>query len=282
MQDLLKRLRQDIARQPDEADLHYALGVLLLDRMAKVVSWDSLAEAVCVLKEAVRLAPKQARHRAALAYALYWQESTLEALDVGAGARRLESDNNLFETYWLSLLADVAPELETMVHLEVAAVRQGIDLKNIRQQLAEAGLPIDSKTLLANGFLHARNGMASWLREEALRVESELNPRDGLRRRVAKERELARHQRELHRSMRADRVPVEFRHLTPWAQKLGLGDDRVRACAFAVLTPQEHAQMRSEVEPFAGAIHAWLDEHAPTEMPPEAAALMYLLLGLEE
>ena len=124
--------------------------------------------------------------------------------------------------------------------------------------------------------------MASWLHKEALRVEARLSPRTASQRKAAEKRELARCQRELRKAVRADRVPAEFRHLIPWAQQLGLGDDRVRSRAFAVLAPQERARIRSKVEPFGVVIHAWLDRFAPAEMPPEAAALMYLLLGLEE
>ena len=133
-----------------------------------------------------------------------------------------------------------------------------------------------------NGFLHARNYMASWLHEEASRVKDRLDPRAASRRKAAEERELARCQRELRRGIRADRVPVEFRPLIDWAQNLGLGDDRVRSRAFAALTPQELAEVRSQAEPIAAALHAWLDGFASGEMPREVAALMYLLLGLEE
>lgn len=279
---LLEKLRQDVARQAGDADLPYALGVALLSRAAETASSGLFAEAARVLGEAVRLAPGEAGPRAALAYALDWQGFTVEALEAAAAAHRLEPGNSLFEAYRLRLLSEVGPEAEALAQLEAAAVRQGVDLPGLRRQLVEAGFPTDSRTVLANGFLHARNFMASWLFEEAFRVEERLDPRAAGRKKTADERELARHQRELRRAVRADRVPAGLRPLTELAQKLGLGDDRVRSRAFAALTPQELARIRSEVEPFAGIIHKWLDGFAAAEMPAEAAALMNLLLGLEE
>lgn len=269
VKDLLEKLR----REAGDAHGHYALGVVLLSR-------DLFAEALRALREAVRLAPGEARHHAALAYALERNEEP--ALPAAAESHRLASEDPLFETYWLTLLIEAAPESETSAPLEAAAARQGIDLPKLRRELVEAGFPVTPKNLLINGFPHARNFMASWLHDEASRVEERLDPRALSRRKAAEKRELARCQRELRESVREDRVPAEFRPLIPWAQKLGIGDDRVRTRAFAALPPQELAEVRSQVEPFASAVHAWLDGFDPAGMPPEAAALMDLLLGLEE
>lgn len=267
--DLLEKLR----REAGDAHGHYALGVVLLSR-------DLFAEALHALREAVRLAPGEARHRAALAYALERNEEP--AIPAAAESHRLAPEDPLFETYWLTLLIEAAPESDTSAPLEAAAARQGIDLPKLRRELGEAGFPITPKNLLANGFLHARNFMASWLHDEASRVEERLDPRALSRRKAAEKRELARCQRELRQALRADRVPAEFRLLIPWARKLGIGDDRVKSRAFTALTPQELAEIRSQVEPLAAALHAWLDGFDAAEMPPEAAALMNLLLGLEE
>lgn len=77
-------------------------------------------------------------------------------------------------------------------------------------------------------------------------------------------------------------MPAAFRGLTPWAARFGIADDVCRRIILADMAPGEwHALVRA-IEPHAAEIHAWLDSFDPEPMSPEAAAFMYLLLGIAE
>ena len=67
-----------------------------------------------------------------------------------------------------------------------------------------------------------------------------------------------------------------------WASRYGLGDDYCRPFMLKRLAKKQRAELVRAVNRHATAIHAWLDTFAAGKMPAEAAAFMYLTLGVEE
>jgi hypothetical protein len=78
------------------------------------------------------------------------------------------------------------------------------------------------------------------------------------------------------------RVPEPLRAVAVWASRYGVGDDHCRPLLLARLRRAERLQLIREVGEQADAIHAWLDSFGDGPMPTEAAAFMYLALGVEE
>ncbi len=276
------------ALEGPDAQSRYASGVVLLTHALEEDAPDLLRRARAVLREAVALDDTSAVSHAMLGHALDHDESTLaDALAAVERAHRLEPSNVLHEVYWLTLRAEQAEEDsngEALLRgdIERAAVRQGIDLASIADDLEAARFPVNARTLLKNGFLHARNFFSAFLRDEYERILEQAEPgrAAAMAKREAKECEARR--KDLERRTRTSRVPEPFRHLTPWAQRLGVGDDGCRARFTAQLTDVERSALEAAVTPYAAQIHAWLDTFAAGRMTPEAEAFLYLLLAREE
>ena len=141
-------------------------------------------------------------------------------------------------------------------------------------------MPTNATTLLQNGFLHARNWIRSWLEDEIGRVLAATSPRAtdpgdtpddcvGI-------------QAELGEQLDWIGIPGALQPLAPWAARLGAGDDVCRPLLFATLSPVEKSELEEIVGECGAAANRWLDEFGSQPMTAEAAALMYLLLGIEE
>ena len=83
-------------------------------------------------------------------------------------------------------------------------------------------------------------------------------------------------------SLTGDAVPQELRHLTPLAQKWGVGDDVERGALTEKATPAEKEALRAAAGPHRERINAWLDSFGQRPMPEEAAAFMYMLEAMDE
>ena len=78
------------------------------------------------------------------------------------------------------------------------------------------------------------------------------------------------------------KVPKHLRDLLPIAAKWGIGDDIIRD-DFQQKAPENEKQELGELLNGRGqAISEWLDSFGSNPMPPEAAAFMYMMLGLDE
>jgi hypothetical protein len=77
-------------------------------------------------------------------------------------------------------------------------------------------------------------------------------------------------------------VPEPLRPLGPWVARLGAGDDVCRPLLFATLSEAERSELQEIVGECASAAHQWLDEFGSQALTDEAAAVMYLLLGIED
>ncbi|HSO07775.1 MAG TPA: hypothetical protein VLW45_11065 [Pelomicrobium sp.] len=275
-----ERLRDELPAHPDA---HYALGVVLLDRARETGDTAALAHSRAALRRAAELGAGDARIHAMLGHALDWDEDTAaEATAALAEAHRLQPDNALFETYWITLLAEGSPQNEALPAIEAAAARQGIDLAAVRSELAAADFPADAPTLVMNAFLRARNHVRSHLMDEVERLLGQAEPERAARQRRAMAEDCRALQADLEATLKASEVPAEFRALMPLAARYGLGDDGCRGLILAQLTDDAKAALIRDVEPHAAAIDTWLDGYPGEAMPAEAAAFMYLLLALEE
>ncbi len=81
----------------------------------------------------------------------------------------------------------------------------------------------------------------------------------------------------------ATKVPAELRSLVPLAEYWGIGDDVIRDVLQESESQAQKAALAKAVNPHNAAITAWLDSlPAGQPMSDEAAAFMYMQLGLEE
>lgn len=275
-----ERLRDEL---PAHAQAHYALGVVLLDRARAAGDAALLSRSRAALRRAAELEPNDARIHAMLGHALDWDDATApEAAAALAQAHRLEPGNALFETYWITLLAESAPQDEALRPIEAAAARQGVDLAAVRSELAAADFPADAPTLVMNAFLRARNHFRSHFMDELERLLGQAEPERAARQRRAVAEECRALQAELEAELRAREVPADFRALTPLAARFGVADERCRRLILAQLAAGERAALVRAVTPHAAAIDAWLDGYPGEAMFAEAAAFMYLLAALNE
>jgi hypothetical protein len=143
-------------------------------------------------------------------------------------------------------------------------------------------MPADAMTLLLNGFIHARNFFRSFLADEADAIRNGLE-RGRARRVAAAERtRCLEDQQRLQESFDPSRVPEAIRALGTWASRYGIGDDYCRPLLIKRLSIKQRAKLLREVDEHADAIRAWLDSFGQGQMPPEAAAVMYLTIGVDE
>jgi hypothetical protein len=77
-------------------------------------------------------------------------------------------------------------------------------------------------------------------------------------------------------------VPAHLRHLTPLAEKWGIGDDVIRGDCVDAATEAEKQELHDALyEPYEE-ITAWLDSFGDELMTDETAAFMYMQLALDE
>ncbi len=79
-----------------------------------------------------------------------------------------------------------------------------------------------------------------------------------------------------------EKVPADLRHLTPVAERWGIGDDVDRNVKVDAATAAEREELQTAVEPYGARITEWLNSFGQTVMPDEPAAFMYMQLALEE
>ncbi len=82
--------------------------------------------------------------------------------------------------------------------------------------------------------------------------------------------------------LQADEVPRQLRHLVPFAQRWGIGDDVGRAEFIERSSAAERQALIRAITPHQREITAWLDSFGTRPMTDEAAAFMYMQLAVEE
>ncbi len=80
----------------------------------------------------------------------------------------------------------------------------------------------------------------------------------------------------------AQQVPENLRDLLPLAAKWGIGDDEYRSDKQTKATEQDKQELQQALKGRAKAINDWLDTFGKGKMTPEAAAFMYMMLGVDE
>jgi tetratricopeptide (TPR) repeat protein len=280
-------LEQRIADDPGDAKAHYQLAVLLL------ATWDLrafdsgdvdgvLARAERLLSRAIDLDPKHAPAHATLGFTFH-QRGTLElALASFLMVRRLNPKDEIVDVYVPTILVEMQRDAEALVELSDVARRQKVDLPALRAKLAKVAFPTDARTLLKNGFIHARNFFWSRLTKEAERIQNSLD-RDR-KARVAKgaRDECRGHQRDLKQGFDTSRVPASIRALAPAASRYGVGDDVCRPLLMKKIPRKDRAKLIEQVDKLAARIDDWLRAFPEAQMSHEAAAFMYLMEGVEE
>lgn len=83
-------------------------------------------------------------------------------------------------------------------------------------------------------------------------------------------------------TLNVNNVPEDLRHLVPFAERWGIGDDVDRNAAVDRATAAERAELERAIAPADARITAWLDSFRQQPMTDEAAAFMYMQLALEE
>jgi hypothetical protein len=79
-----------------------------------------------------------------------------------------------------------------------------------------------------------------------------------------------------------DKVPADLQDLIPYAEQWGIGDDIIRGDVQAKASDAEKQALQAALTGRNARITAWLDEQGATGMSDEAAAFMYMQLGLDE
>ncbi len=274
-----------MASQPSDpagAENQFDRGLAELDRYLFYFEEAALPRAVQAFRSATALAPDNAGHWAALGFALDAADMAGEAMVALRRANEVDPENEEIAVFVLTLFSESGPEPEAMAAVEAHAKRKGVDLESLRRDLTDAGMPVDSRTLIMNGFLRARNFLRSSLQDAIDRSHRVRDPKEWARQAEAERRECNERQEELRNNIDPDRVPAELRDVTPWAIRLGVGHDVCRSRLAERLTPDERSALLDVIRRHATSIHLWLDAFGDKPMTPEAAAFMYLLLGVEE
>jgi hypothetical protein len=276
-------LERKVTANADDATSHYQLAVLLLDEYGRVCEPKLLSRAREHLTRAIKLRPKHAPSHAGLGYTYDLAEDGAEqALVCFREARRLDPRDRECDVYVLTLLQATGREEEALAGIEASAPRHSVDLQALRRELIVAGMPPDAGSLLLNGFIRAPNFFRSSLADKAERIQNALEPGRARRLAAADRKRCADDQRELEASFDASLVPESVRPLATWASRYGLGDDYCRPFLLKRLSKKQRATLTSQVDENAAAIQIWLDSFGEGPMPTEAAAFMYLTIGLEE
>ena len=284
-QVVLECAETDVASQPsdpDGAQARFDRGLAELDQYLFHFDDAALPRAVDAFRFATALAPDNAGHWAALGFALDAADMPGEAMVALQRAREVDPEDEEVEVFILTLRSELGPEREAMAAVADLAKRNGVDLESLRRDLTATGMPVDSHTLLLNGFLRARNFLRSRLEDAIERLHARRDPEKWARQAEAERQECSEMQEELRKSIDPDRVPAPVRDVTHWAIRLGVGDDVCRSRLAEHLTPGERSALLTVIREHAPSIHSWLDAFGDKPMTPEAAAFMYLLLSVEE
>jgi tetratricopeptide (TPR) repeat protein len=281
-------LERRIAEKPRDARAHYQLAVLLLatrDLYAFILpdTEGVLTRAEKLLVRAIEIDPKHARSYAKLGYTYHQRGDRLEqALASFQKARELDPKNAIVDVYVPTILVEMYREPEALAELTAVARRQKVNLVKLRKELARVGFPADARTILANGFIRARNFLWSATVNEAERIENSLDR--GRKQRVAREEldECMKHQRELKRAFYASRVPAAIRSLASAASRFGVGDDVCRPILMKRIPKQQLGKLIKASDKLAKKVNEWLNTFPEGQMSTEAAAFMYLLSGIDE
>lgn len=242
----------------------------------------SLPRAVEAFRSATDLESDNSGYWVGLGFALDASDLPREALAAFRRANELSPDDEEAEVFVLTLLSELGPESEAMAAVEAHAERTGVDLTSLRDDLTAAGMPVDARALLMNGFIRARNFVRSRLEDEIERSQRTQDPEDWAQEVESERRSCTEMQAELERAVEIDRVPPELRDVTEWAIRLGVGDDVCRRSLVEGLTTDERSVVLDVIRERATSIHRWLDTFEDGPMTREAGAFMYLLLGVEE
>lgn len=239
-----------------------------------------LARAVGYFQSATRLSPGNANYWIGLGFALDIKGDANAALVAMRRAAELDPADEEAEVFVLTLLAELGLETEALSRTEELAARTGVDLESLRHDLIVADMPVDTLTILRNGFLCPRNFVRSRLEDAIDRAERSNAARDS---HLEIELEDCHDRRaKLEREVELDRVPPALRQLVPWVLRFGVGDDPCRAILVDELTQDERDQALRDLREYGSEVHAWLDSYDEGSLPPEAAAFMYALLAAEE
>lgn len=267
---------------PAGAATHYQLGLAALDQYLFYFEDAALPRAVDAFKLATTLAPDKAAHWAALGFALDASDLPVEALAALRRAHEIDPADEQVEVFVLTLLSELGPEPEAMAAVQDLAKRKQVDLESLRQELVAADTPVDARALLMAGFIRARNFMRSTLEDAIERSQRKYTAKQLAQQAQSEWQDCLATQQQLQENFAPDRVPAGFEDVTPWALRLGIGDDVYRSMLLERLTSDERSTLHSLAATHATAIHAWLDTFADQPLSAEAAAFMYLLLGVEE
>jgi hypothetical protein len=82
--------------------------------------------------------------------------------------------------------------------------------------------------------------------------------------------------------LKPEQVPQHLRDLLPMAIKWGIEDDIIRNDFQQNASNNEKLELQESLSGKGQAINEWLDSFGSNLMPPEAAAFMYMMLGLDE
>lgn len=266
----------------DPTALYAAAVLLLVPESGLSPDAAAVAEARAQLERALAGGAETAAVHALLGHALDRQGEGDAALAHFQAARRLSPDDHVYESYALTLLAERGDEAVALTEIARAAPGRGVDLESLRIELRAAGLPADARTLVRNGFVHARNFFQSALSDEALRLREARAGITPEQSRAWALGDCAALQAELAAAFDVARVPPALTPLAEAAARLGVGDDSCRALLFQALEPAERAQLMAEADRLADAIHRWLDGFGDAPLSLEGAAFLYFLLGIEE
>jgi tetratricopeptide (TPR) repeat protein len=275
-------LNERISVNADDGEARRRVAVLLLSLHGWTPRRRLLTQARDELVRALDRRPKDARSHALLGYVYDLRGEGTRALACFRQARRLKPRDRVYDVYVLTLLVTHGSRKKTLAEIRAAALRHQVDLVRLRRDLRAAGLRPDAEALLSNGFIRARNFFKSSLADEAEGILNALEPRRARAQATAERKRCAGDQRALRRSFDASRVPLPLRALTQWASRYGVGDDACRGYLLERVAKKTRATLISQVDAHAQAIQSWLDSFGGRSMPPEAAAFMYLALGVEE
>jgi len=260
----------------------FARGLTELDRYLFELRDAALPHAVEAFRSAVAFEPAHTTAWIALGFALDAANNPQEALTAFQQAARLDADDHEVEVFVITLLSETGAEREALAALRVAAFRIGVDLEALERQLSDAGFPIDSDTLLRNGFIRARNFLRSRLEDEIDRMRRDADPVEWQRLQGVERQVCFDMQVELEGAFDLARVPPHLRELSSLAIRLGIGDDACRAMVAEALTRTERQRVVQDVDERAHEIQSWIETFQPGSLSTEAAAFMYLLLCAEE
>jgi tetratricopeptide (TPR) repeat protein len=274
-------LQRRVSADADDAESRYKLAVLFLAEYGRTYEPEWLSPACEHLAAAIKLRPNHAQSHAALGYAYDFTKGGGEqALACFREARRLNPQDRVCDVYFLKLLEQTGRNSEVRVEIKAAALRYDVDLPALRRKLRAAGMPTDARTLLINGFSGPR--FKSLLADKAERILNTLAPGRARMEAAAERARCSEDQRQLERTFDSSRVPESVRALAHWAGRYGVGDDDCRTFLLRRLSKKQRAALTHEIDENADSIHAWLDSFGDALMPLEAAAFMYLALGVEE